>query len=72
MTFRVVISWLPIINSGMAAASGAMAASVKVRDRMDDFIADIAKQSRWAMLTGVLSMFAASAQILDKWLPPQG
>lgn len=66
---RSIVSWLPLLLGAVAAMYGFMAARVTVRDNIDVFIQDIARQSRYATRAGLAAMLAAAVQLLDKSLP---
>jgi hypothetical protein len=60
-------AYLPIaalLLSGVAALLGIRAATMKVRDNQDAFIADLQRQGRWASYAAI----AATAGRVAEWL----
>jgi hypothetical protein len=65
---KMMLGWAPVALGALAAIFGFMAARVTVRDNINVFIQDIARQSRYATWAGLAAMLAAAAQMLDRAL----
>lgn len=58
--------WLSAVAATFSAAGliiGVRAATIPVRDSMDDFIGDLRRQGRWALITASL---AAAGGLLEQ------
>jgi hypothetical protein len=54
-----------IAASGLAALLGARAASIKVRDNVDEFIDDLHKQRRWTSFAAIAAAVCAALLVLQ-------
>ncbi|MEI9414732.1 hypothetical protein [Mesorhizobium sp. Cs1321R2N1] len=57
---------MSIATSILAACLGVRAATITIRDSMDDFMADIARQSRWASFAAVAAGLSVILQSVDR------
>ena len=63
---NTLISYGAIAFELIGAAFGLRAATVHVRDSLDQFIGDIQRQSRWATYTAIAATISATLQALEK------
>jgi hypothetical protein len=63
---KEALPYLSIISSVVAAGLGIRAASVVVRDSLDDFISDISRQGRWASWAAVAAGVSVVLQAIDR------
>jgi hypothetical protein len=54
--------------SGLAAILGVRAATITVRDNIDEFINDLQRQGRWASGAAVAAAFATALQAAKEFL----
>jgi hypothetical protein len=66
ISWSSVLDWLAIALSAAATVCGLKAATVKVRDSIDDFIGDLRRQGRWAAAAAVGAALAVVAQVVSK------
>lgn len=64
----MVLPILAILSSVVAAMLGIRAATVKVRDSVDEFIGDLQQQGRWASGAAVAAGVSVLLQALDRLL----
>ncbi|TPM33880.1 hypothetical protein FJ955_03860 [Mesorhizobium sp. B2-2-2] len=62
----MLIPYLSIATSILAAVLGIRAATITVRNSMDDFMGDIARQSRWASFAAVAAGLSVVLQSVDR------
>ncbi|RUV88804.1 MULTISPECIES: hypothetical protein [unclassified Mesorhizobium] len=61
--------WLPylsIVTSFVAAALGIRAATIPIRDSLDDMMPDIGRQGKWASWAAVAAGASVVLQSLDR------
>ncbi|MFC3721803.1 hypothetical protein [Neoaquamicrobium sediminum] len=63
-----VFPYLSIGTSIAAAILGLRAATITIRDSMDQFIADLQRQGRWAAFAATLAAVSVVFQSLDRLL----
>ncbi|RWM04563.1 MAG: hypothetical protein EOR68_02835 [Mesorhizobium sp.] len=62
----MLIPYLSIATSMLAAGLGIRAATITIRNSIDDFMSDIARQSRWASLAAVAAGLSVILQAADR------
>jgi hypothetical protein len=62
----MLLPYLSIAVSVLAAGLGIRAATITIRDSIDDFMNDIARQSRWASFAAVAAGAAVVLQSMDR------
>jgi hypothetical protein len=65
---REALKYVAIIVSVLAVACAIRTALIPVQDNMDTFIADLARQSKWAMYTAAVAAIATFFQAMDRLL----
>ena len=55
-----------LVASALAALFGLRAATIKVRNSLDDFISDLQRQGRWTTYTAVCAAVATLLQVLGR------
>lgn len=63
---KEALPYLSILSSLAAAGLGIRAATVVVRDSLDDFIGDIARQGKWASWAAVAAGISVVLQAIDR------
>lgn len=63
-----VLPYLAIFSSLIAAGLGIRAATIHVRDNLDEFIGDIHKQGKWASWAAVAAGASVVLQAVDRLL----
>ncbi|RWP57401.1 MAG: hypothetical protein EOR07_31215 [Mesorhizobium sp.] len=63
---KEALPYLSILSSLIAAGLGIRAATCVIRDSLDDFMSDIARQGRWASWAAVAAGLSVVLQALDR------
>lgn len=63
-----LLSTAAIAMSGLAAALGVRAATIEVRNNVDEFINDLQRQGRWASFAAVAAALATALQAAKELL----
>lgn len=61
-----MIPYLSIVTSLVAAALGIRAATIPIRDSIDDMIPDIGRQGKWASWAAVAAGISVVLQAIDR------
>jgi hypothetical protein len=62
----MLIPYLSIATSLAAAGLGVRAATIPIRDSMDDMMSDIGRQGKWASWAALAAGFSALLQAIDR------